>query len=122
MIQSNVLKKNFYNKIANKLNDTQKNAKAYWSVIKMLLNNKKIPFIPPLYSNNCFITDFKEKAKLFNLFFSKRCFLISSNSSLPNYINYTTEKRLSTVAHFQLKLLAKLFKILILIKHMVMIT
>ena len=26
----------------------------------MLLNNKKIPLIPPLYSNNCFITDFKE--------------------------------------------------------------
>ena len=122
MIQSNVLKKNFYNKIANKLNDTQKNAKAYWSVIKLLLNNKKIPLIPPLYSNNCFITDFKEKAELFNLFFSKRCSLISSNSSLPNYINYTTEKRLSTVTHFQLKVLAKLFKILILIKCMVMIT
>ena len=31
---------NFSNKIANKLNDTQLNAKAYWSSIKMLLNNK----------------------------------------------------------------------------------
>ena len=64
----------------------------------MLLNNKKIPLIPPLYHDNCFKTDFKEKAELFNSFFSKQCSLISNNSSLPNYINYTTEKRLSTVA------------------------
>ena len=91
-------KEKFYNKIANKLNDNQKNAKGYWSLIKMLLNNKKIPLIPPLYYDNRFITDFKEKAELFNSFFSKQCSLISNNSSLPNYINYTTEKRLSTVA------------------------
>ena len=64
----------------------------------MLLKNKKIPLIPPLYYDNRFITDFKEKAELFNSFFSKQCSLISNNSSLPNYINYTTEKRLSTVA------------------------
>ena len=91
-------KEKFYNKIANKLNDTQKNAKAYWSLIKMLLNNKKIPLIPPLYYDNRFITDFKEKAELFNSFFSKQCSLISNNSAFPNYINHTTEKLLSTVA------------------------
>ena len=59
----------------------------------MFLNNTKIPPIPPLYYDNPFITAFKEKA-----FFSKQCSLISSNISLPSYINYTTEKRLSTVA------------------------
>ena len=32
-------KEKFYNKIANKLNDTLKNVKAYWSLIKMLFNN-----------------------------------------------------------------------------------
>ena len=64
----------------------------------MLLINKKIPLISLLYYDNRFITDFKEKAELFNSFFSKQCPLISNNSSLPNYINYTTEKRLSTVA------------------------
>ena len=51
-----------------------------------------------LYYDNRFITDFKEKAELFNSFSSKQCSLISNNSSLPSYINYTTEKRLSTVA------------------------
>ena len=64
----------------------------------MLLNNKKIPLIPPLDYDNRFITDFKEKAELFNSFFSKQCSLISNNSSLPNYINYATENLLSTVA------------------------
>ena len=81
----------------NKLNDTQKSAKAYWSLIKMLLK-KKIPLIPPLYYDNRLITDFKEKADLSNSFFSKQCSLISNNSSRPNYINYTSEKRLSTVS------------------------
>ena len=64
----------------------------------MLFNNKKIPLIPPLYYDNGFITDFKEKAEFFNSFFSKQYSLISNNSSLSNYINYTTEKPLSTVA------------------------
>ena len=91
-------KETFYNKIANKLNHTQKNAKAYCSLIEMLLNNKKIPLIPSLYYDNRFITEFKEKAELFNSFFSKQCSLVSNNSSLPNYINFSTDKRLATVA------------------------
>ena len=69
------VKEKFYNKIANKLNYTQKNTKAYWSLIKMFLNNKKIPLIPPLCYDNHFITDFKEKTELSNLFFSKKCSL-----------------------------------------------
>ena len=37
-------KEKFYNKIANKLNDTQKNTKAaYRSLTKIILNSKKIP-------------------------------------------------------------------------------
>ena len=114
-------KEKFCNKIAKKLNGTQKNAKAYWSLIKMLLNNKKIHLIPPLYYGNRFITDFKEKAELFNSFFSKQCSLISNNSALPNCINYTTENAYLR-SHFLSNLFAKLFKILILIKHMAMIT
>ena len=55
-------KEKFHNKIANKLNETHENAKTYWSLIKMLLNNKKIPLIPPLYYDNRFITDLKGNA------------------------------------------------------------
>ena len=64
----------------------------------MFLNNRKTPLIPLLHYDNRFITDFKEKAELFNSFFYKQWPLISNNSSLRNYISYTTEKRLSTVA------------------------
>ena len=75
------VKERFYN--AKKLIDTWKNAKTYWSLKKMFLNIKTIPLISPLYYDNHFITDFKEKVKLFKSFLSKQCALIS-NSSLPS--------------------------------------
>ena len=57
--------------MTNKLINTQKSSKAYWSLLKGFLNNKKIPLIPPLFHENRFITDFKEKAELINSFFAK---------------------------------------------------
>ena len=69
--------------------NSQKNSKVYWSLLKIFF--KKIPIIPPLFYENGFITDFKEKAQLFNIFFSKQCSLIPNNSSLPADVNYITE-------------------------------
>ena len=86
-----------YRNTVNKLMNTQKNYKVYWSLFKIFINNKKIPFIPPLFYENRFITDFKEKAELLNFSFSKQCSLIRNNSSLPADINYITDKCLSTV-------------------------
>ena len=57
--------------------------KAYWSILKTFLNNKKIPCIPPIYHNNNSITDFKEKAQIFNDFFAKQCTLVENSSKLP---------------------------------------
>ena len=91
-----VAKEKYHNTV-NKLINTQKNSKVYWSLLKSSLNNKKIPIIPPLFYENRFITDFKEKAQLFNFFFSKQCSLIPNNSPLPADVNYITGKRLSTV-------------------------
>ena len=76
---------------------TQKSPEIYWSLLKLFLNNKKIPIIPPLFHENKFITDFKEKAELFNAFFAKQCSLIDNNSSLPNKLIYLTEKRLTKI-------------------------
>ena len=45
--------------------------------------NKKIPCIPPLLQNNKYVTDFKKKAKLFNLFFAKKCSKIDNSSERP---------------------------------------
>ena len=86
-----------YHKRTSKLINTQKNFKVYWSLLKIFLNNKKISIIPPLFHENRFITDFREKKKqLFNISFSKQCSLIPNNSSLPAHVNYITDKRLST--------------------------
>ena len=72
----NKSKQNYYSRIASKLTNVQRNPKTYWSLSNRFLNNKKIPLIPPLFHENKFVTDFKEKAELFNSFFAKQCSLI----------------------------------------------
>ena len=68
------------NRIANKLNNTQKNSKSYWSLLKVFLNNEKIPLIPPLFHEN-----------------RKQGSLITNNSKLSKSPSYLTDKRLSTI-------------------------
>ena len=83
--------------MAKKLNNLQRNSKAYWSLLKCFLNNKKIPLIPPLFHENKFVTNFLEKAEHFNSFFSKQCFLKNSGSTLPTNMQYLTNNRLSSI-------------------------
>ena len=47
-------------RISTKLMDPTKSPRAYWSILKTILNNKKIPCIPPTCHSNNYITDFKE--------------------------------------------------------------
>ena len=81
-----------------KLTNVSKNCKAYWYLLMRLLNNKKLPLIPPLFHENKFVTDFKEKAELFNSHFVTQCSLISNSSKLPSHIQYVTDNRLSCVS------------------------
>ena len=64
-------KEKYYTKLSSRLADPLTSPKTYWSILKTFLNNKKIPCIPPLFHENKFIIDFKEKAELFNHFFCK---------------------------------------------------
>ena len=57
--------------------------KACWSILKTILNNKKMPCIPPVCHNNNYITDFTEKAQIFNNVFAKQCTLVENTSKLP---------------------------------------
>ena len=41
--------------------------------------------------------DFKEKAELFNDFFTRQCSLVDNNSKLPSVVNKNTHQSLSTV-------------------------
>ena len=69
--ENEVTKSNCYFQITYKLTHIQKNTKAYWALLKIFLNNKKIPLIPHLFQRNEYVTDFKKKAELFNSFFAK---------------------------------------------------
>ena len=91
------LRERYYARIANRLNSTQKSSKTYWSLLKIFLNNKKALLIPPLFHENRFITDFKEKAELFNSFFSNQCSLLKKCSKLPTNLRFVTHKRLRTI-------------------------
>ena len=74
----------YYDRLSKKLSDPKTSPKAYWSILKSFFGDRKVPLIPPLFHNNIYITDFKDKANLFNTHFSKQCSLIPTTSSLPN--------------------------------------
>ena len=52
--------------------------------------------IPPLLVGNQLVSDFLEKANLFNDYFSKQCTAIDNNSAIPAITSFVTEERLST--------------------------
>ena len=74
----------YYRRIASKLNDPNTAPKTYWSILKSFVNGKKIPLIPPILVNDQLVTDFLEKANLFNEFFTQQCNAIENDSTLPN--------------------------------------
>ena len=78
-----------------KLADPSTGQRTYWRILNKLLNKCKIPRIPPLFVDNKFITDCKEKAAIFNTFFSSQCTPIENNSKLPE-LSFHTNSRLST--------------------------
>ena len=45
-------KEDYHNIIVSKLNNPKTSAKAYWSILNILYNGKKIPVIPPLLINS----------------------------------------------------------------------
>ena len=83
--------------------------KSRWSILKTFLNNKKTSCIPPLLHDDKFITNFKEKAKIFNIFFAKQCSLINTNSNLPSVPSKKTHKLLPTI-HFTSDDILKIIK------------
>ena len=50
-----------------------------------------------MFINNKFVTDFQEKANVFNSFFAKQCSPIPGSSVLPAKISYMTKDRIKTI-------------------------
>ena len=104
-------KNKYYTKLSSRLADPLTSPKTYWSILKTFLNNKKIHCIPSLFHENKFITDFKEKAELFNHFFVNQYFLFSNNSVLPTDLPQLTNKCLDSI-HFSSSDIAKIISYL----------
>ena len=62
-------KRNYFLKAGNTLANPGTTRKTYWSLINTVLNKAKMPIMPPLLENGLFITDFTEKAQIFNDYF-----------------------------------------------------
>ena len=62
-------KDEYYYRLGKQLDDPSTSAKSYWTILETCYNKRKIPLIPPIFINNIFVTDFKEKTNLFNDFF-----------------------------------------------------
>ena len=75
-----IAKQNYINKIAQRLGDPNTSSKSDWSLLKTLLNGKKIACIPPLFHGDRFMVDFQEKSKVFDSFFADQCSPISNGS------------------------------------------
>ena len=58
---------------------------------------EKVPCVPPIYDNNRYVTDFKEKCQFFNSYFSEQCTLLKNISTLPNTCSKHTNSILDTI-------------------------
>ena len=63
----------YYSKISKKLSDPSTSLKCFWTLLKSLLNGRKIPWVRPLFPNNKFVNDFKRKSEIFNSSLAKQC-------------------------------------------------
>ena len=61
------------------------------------MNKSRAPKIPPILDGGTFIINCKDKAKLFNEFFSKQCTLIINDSIIPD-LEYITEARIDSIS------------------------
>ena len=65
--------------------------------METFFDGKKVPVKPPLLLNGAFVTNFQEKANIFNSFFAKQFKLVSNSSVLPSEFPYMTEKRIQSI-------------------------
>ena len=87
----------YFYRILQKLESTSINTECSWSLLKTFLNSKKIPCIPPLYHDDKFVCDFKEKNKIFNNYFVQQCSAINNNSTVPERILYRADASLAKI-------------------------
>ena len=96
-VSTKASKQRYYSPLSKKLMDLFTSPKTYWSVLKSFHDNKKITYIPPIFHKNRFVTNFKEKAELFNSFFAKQCSIIDNSSENLSFLHPKTNQSLSNI-------------------------
>ena len=86
--------------LGSKRADPTTGQKSYWKILNKFLNKCKIPKITPILVDDKYITNCKEKASIFNDFFSSQCTPIVTNSVLPDIRFHT----ISRLGNFQISL------------------
>ena len=80
-------KQSYYEKLGNRLSDPQIGHKNFWTAFKRITNKKKLTNIPPIFDNNTYVTNFQQKAKIFNEYFADQCKIHDNGSVLPEFIS-----------------------------------
>ena len=78
-----------------KLDNNKTVPQTYWSITNEFLSNKKTPVISLSLVNGELVSDFKQKANLFNNYFISQCTPIKNCSKLLNF-SYKAEKILTS--------------------------
>ena len=82
-------KQQYFAKIAKKVSDPNINSN--------FLTGEKVSCIPPIFHENRFIINFREKVESFNSFFDNQCLLIRNSSVLSTDYKLFTDKSLSNI-------------------------
>ena len=75
----------YFQNLGKKLSDPSNGIKAYRSTLNKIINRKKTSNIPPLLENSIFVTNFQNKADIFNDLFVKQCSKLDNGSKLPTF-------------------------------------
>ena len=74
---------NYFRQAGKTLANPGCNSKTDWTLINTVLNEVKIPLIPPLLENGLFVSDFTKKAQISNDYFILQCTSIDTGSEIP---------------------------------------
>ena len=102
-------KNSYYEKLGNLLSDPSSGEKHFWNAFKKLANKKKTTNIPPIIENDVYITDFLQKASIFNDYFAKQCTIHDNGSTLPP-LTYRTNSVLSNIVIKQDEIISIILK------------
>ena len=89
-------KSSYYEKLGDTISDPRTGQKHFWTAFKRITNKKKTTNIPPIIDNKLFVSNFQQKAKIFNDYFADQCTIHDNGSVLPAF-NLRTNAILSQI-------------------------